>query len=336
MKHHQNHTGRNETTSATKPVSGRNGAHGSKSGAHAFDKYTDIAIIFNPNSTGNSEFNAQQLAAKLKGTPAGKLVRIVATDGPGRAEHIAYDIAMGTDRPLIISSSGDGGYNEVVNGVLKAQHQRSRDHRPHAPVCGLLPSGNANDHYRNLHRQPIEDQILGGQHRVIDMLSIEGMRDGKHWQRYAHSYIGVGLTPQIGRELNKVKLNRFREAWIVVRTLRRLRGSRLMVRGRQRSYDSLIFSNIGSMSKILTISDSSELSDGKFEIIAFPTRSRWYLFSQLVRASTVGLQTTRQASHYTFSTVSRTHVQLDGEVFRLDAGSEVRITLEAKSLRCII
>lgn len=336
MKHQQNPTNptRSKTTSATKPASGRNGAHNSASGN--FDKYTDIAIIFNPNSTGNSELNAQQLAATLKSTPAGKLVRIVATDGPGRAEQIAYDIAMDTDKPLIISSSGDGGYNEVVNGVLKAQQQRNRDRRPHTPVCGLLPSGNANDHYRNLHRQPIEDQILSGQHRVIDMLSIEGARDGKRWQRYAHSYIGVGLTPQIGRELNKVKLNRFREAWIVVRTLRRLRGSRLMVRGRQRSYDSLIFSNIGSMSKILTISDSSELSDGKFEIIAFPTRSRWYLFSQLIRASTVGLQTTRQASHYTFSTVSRTHVQLDGEIFRLDAGSEVRITLETKLLRCII
>lgn len=298
--------------------------------------YTDIAIIYNPNSTGDSKRNAQDLLKQLKGTPAEKHARIVASDGVGRAEVIAYEIALKSERPLIISSSGDGGYNEVVNGVMRAQQERLQDKAIGQITCGLLPSGNANDHYRNLHEAPLSEQIVAGSHRSIDILKIQSKIKGQSWQRYAHSYIGVGLTPKIGRELNKVKLNRFREALIVVRTLWKLRGSRLVVRGRQRTYDSLIFSNIGSMSKILTISDSAELADGKFEIIAFPTRSRWHLLGQLVRASTVGLQTTRQAEHYSFDTVGRTYVQLDGEIFRIDGHCHAKIKLEHKSLRCII
>lgn len=294
------------------------------------NSYTDIAIIYNPNSTGNSESNALQLAKDLAEHGFGDITRVLCTDGPGQGESIAYALAMGSQQPLIISSSGDGGYNDVINGALKAQEEGA------SPVCGLLPSGNANDHYRNLHHGPVIERIVSGRHRSIDVLSIRAKVDSKPWQRYAHSYIGVGLTPKVGHELNKVRLNRFVEAWIVIRTLYNLRGSRLVVRGREQTYDSLIFSNIGSMSKILTVSDSSKLTDGKFEIVAFPTKSRWQLLKQLVRASTVGLHTDRQASSYSFSTIGPTRVQLDGEIFRIDGHSQVKIELAHKELRCII
>ena len=291
----------------------------------------ELFIIYNPQSTGNSEANAVQLAEQLKAAQDFEAdIHIICSERDGGTEDVAYALAMSAPKALIISSSGDGGYNEVINGALRAKHEGAD------PICGLLPSGNANDHYRNLHSGPIVGQIIKGKHRSIDVLQITGTRDGKPWQRLAHSYIGVGLTPKVGRELNKVQLNRFREAWIVVRTLYKLRGSRLVVRGRERTYDSLIFSNVGKMSKILNLSDLSKLEDGKFEIIAFPSRTRLQLLWQLVRATTVGLHTERQARSYSFSTIAPTSIQLDGEVYQLDGHSQVKVSLLPRTLKCII
>src|SRR4051812_48781666 len=111
--------------------------------------YTAISIIYNPKSTGASKANAFDLVKQLRHTPVAGLVRVTPTFFPGHAETLAYDLARSGERPLVISSSGDGGYNEVVNGVLKAQTEGA------TPTCGLLPSGNANDHYHNLHKKPI-------------------------------------------------------------------------------------------------------------------------------------------------------------------------------------
>jgi diacylglycerol kinase (ATP) len=292
--------------------------------------YTAISIIYNPKSTGASKANAFALVKELRHTPVADRVRITPTFFPGHAETLAYDLAKASQRPLIVSSSGDGGYNEVINGVLRAQAEGA------IPTCGLLPSGNANDHYHNLHKKPIVEQILGGEQLQIDILRANSYINGHPWQRYAHSYIGLGLTPRIGLELNKVDLNRWREAWIVVRTLYKLRTCRLIIRGQERRFDSLIFSNVNRMSKILSLSDTAELTDGKFEIISFPTHSKFYLFSQLLKAATIGLRTTRHADHYNFTTVRPTRIQLDGEIFQLDGGAATAISLEPQQLRCII
>jgi diacylglycerol kinase (ATP) len=292
--------------------------------------YTAVTIIYNPKSTGPSEANARGLAKQLEGTPVAKLVKVIPTEFAGHAEELAYTLSTASKRPLIISSSGDGGYNEVVNGVLKAQAEG------YTPTCGLLPSGNANDHYHNLHQEPVAEQIVKGRQLHIDVLCVAATVDGQAWQRYAHSYIGIGLTPKVGHELNKVKLNRWRESWIVLKTLQQLRTTRLKVHGKERGYDSLIFSNVGRMSKILSLSSTAELTDGKFEVISFPSHNKMYLIRQLLKAVTVGLHTTRHADHYTFETIHPTQIQLDGEIYKIDGGSAVKVTLEPKSLHCII
>jgi diacylglycerol kinase family enzyme len=293
-------------------------------------QYTDVFIIYNPHSTGASESNAKELAKELEDIPAAIKVHVIPTEYSGHGEQLAYELAMTGKKPLIISSSGDGGYHEVVNGALRAQAEGAD------PTCGLLPSGNANDHYHNLHRQPIAQQILNGGHQYIDILQIKGRSDGRPWQRYAHSYIGIGLTPKVAAELNKVKLNRMREIQIVLRSISKLRASRLVVNGEERAYDSLIFSNVGRMSKVLSLSDTAKLTDGKFEVISFRSRGRFHLWRQLFMATTVGLHATRRADYFKFATLRRVRVQLDGELFRLDGLSSVEISLEPRILRCII
>jgi diacylglycerol kinase (ATP) len=292
--------------------------------------YSAISIIYNPRSTGASKDNAVQLAQELAGSPLSGLVSIIPTDYPGHAEQLAYSLSRSSEHPLIISSSGDGGYHEVVNGALRAQDEGAM------PTCGLLPSGNANDHYHNLHRRPIGEQIMQGSHRFIDVLHIRSRIGGEDWERYAHSYIGIGLTPYIGHELNKVKLNRLREAAIVIRSLYRLNATKLIVKGQERAYDSLIFSNVRRMSKVLSLSDTAKLTDGQFEIISFRTQSRLRLLQKLLKATTFGLHSTRRSDHFNFRTISQTRIQMDGEIYELDAHAYTEVRLYHSHLRCII
>ena len=84
--------------------------------------YTTIAIIYNPKSTGQSEELAQEFAADIRQQLPNQKVELIATQHAGHAEELAYELASSSSNPLIISSSGDGGYNEVVNGAIKAQN----------------------------------------------------------------------------------------------------------------------------------------------------------------------------------------------------------------------
>ncbi len=84
-------------------------------------RYTSIDIIFNPNSTGPSKQYAEELYEQLSAEFTSTPIKLQNTTHAGHAETIAYKASMLTKRPLIVSSSGDGGYHEVINGVLAAQ-----------------------------------------------------------------------------------------------------------------------------------------------------------------------------------------------------------------------
>jgi diacylglycerol kinase (ATP) len=293
-------------------------------------QYTSIAIIYNPNSTGSSEDLARDLDTKLRQAMPGFPVELIATTHAGHAEELAYDRARASTNALIVSASGDGGYHEVVNGLMRAKAEGAD------PVAGLLPAGNANDHFNNLHHHDIVEAIAGGIEQKIDLLELSGTRDGKPYNRYAHSYIGLGLTPQAGAELNKTKLNWLNEMWIVVKVLFTLRPVRLMVDGHRQAFDSLIFSNVTRMSKVITLAEDASAKDGKFEVTAFHRRNKLRLIASLVKASTLGLAGDTQVTSYKFTTIRRTLVQLDGEITTLDATTEVKIGLARADFRCIV
>ena len=162
-------------------------------------KFHTAIVIFNPNSTGNSESNAREFARRLEKANTNVSVDVIATEYAGHAEKIASEHA-GDAKTLIVSSSGDGGYNEVINGVLKSNGKCA---------VAVLPSGNANDHYNALASDDLVANIKRGKTREIEAIKIESRVDGKTWQRYAHSYVGFGITPKIGKELTIRKLNAF-------------------------------------------------------------------------------------------------------------------------------
>lgn len=292
--------------------------------------YSTITIIYNPHSTGNGKTLAHKLQKDLKTRLPGQKVDVTPTEYAGHAEVLAYELAKASKHPLIISASGDGGYNEVINGLMRARAEGAK------PVAGLLPAGNANDHFRNLHQGEMTASIEQHKEKNIDLLVLSTVKQSQSLTRYAHSYIGVGLTPKVGQELNKTRLNFLKETWIVIKVLLFLEPVHLRVGGRVRVYDSLIFSNIKKMSKILSIAKHAQVDDGKFEVTAFYRRNKIKLILSLLTVTTLGYNTGIQTKKFSFQTLRPVLVQLDGEIQMLEAGSRVTITLERTTLPCIV
>jgi diacylglycerol kinase family enzyme len=293
-------------------------------------RYTTIAIIYNPNSTGSSEALAQEFAAQVRTQLPKQKVQLIGTEHAGHGEALSYELAKKSKHPLIISSSGDGGYNDVINGVMRAKREGFK------AVTGLLPAGNANDHYTNLHTEGLIEQIVNGTSMNIDLLKISGVTDGKKFQHYAHSYIGLGFTPFIARELNKKKLNPINEFFIVLGSLMKIKPIYLKIGRKPSYYESVIFSNVDVMSKYLKISQPSSMTDGKFEVTIFKRRNKIRLISLLLRASLRGVKEDTQVKKFSLKTMQKTLVQADGEILTVDANSKVRITAERQALACIV
>lgn len=286
---------------------------------------TSIIIIYNPNSTGDGKKNAetlQQDIAAVSDIP----VTLQPTKSAGHAEEIVQTLPA-TSQTLVISSSGDGGYHEVINGLLRRENGADK------LIAGLLPSGNANDHYHAVHDGNIVDRITRADIKTIDVLKVT-VGD---WSRYAHSYTGIGITPHIGEKLTKATLNPFNEVWLTLRYFFNFRPAKIRVEGKIYRYDSLIFSNIERMSKYLTLSKDARVDDGKFEITGTKAGPISKLLKHLFKASTVGLTAdANQAATYTFTSLRPLSLQLDGEVFRFAAGANVTVSIVPKTLRCII
>lgn len=294
-------------------------------------QYSSLTIIFNPNSSGSGRVMAREFCRNLRKEILGLKVSVIGTKHAGHGEELAYDIARSEKRPLIISASGDGGYHDVINGLMRAQASGA------TPTAGILPAGNANDHYHYVHGNSfdIAKSIRAGRTQKIDLLKLHSVSDGHAFVRYAHSYIGLGLTSKASHELNKAKLNRLNEIWIVMRALLSLKPVRLRIGNTERVYDSLIFSNIGRMSKVVSLSGEARVDDGKFEVVSIDRRSRLELMASLLKASTIGLNVREQKRRFSFSPVRSCLVQLDGETVRLDAGAYSRVELVPRVLRCI-
>lgn len=281
-----------------------------------------VAIIFNPNSTGDGEANARALQKQLEA--AGLKVELMPTKHAGHAITLAKKFADMHKSGMVISSSGDGGYHEVVNGVMQSKHP--------SVITGVLPSGNANDHYHSLHHGNTVKRIASGKYDEIDMLKVVT----KSWTHFAHSYAGLGMTPQIGKELTKATLNPLLEAWLVIKNLVQIRPVKIQVNGVVQRYDNLVFSNTPRMSKYLTLSTEASVADGQFEITRVKTTKPWGLVQHLFRATAGQIDDAPQATTYTFTVLRKTTIQLDGEVYTIQPGDEVTVSCEHKKLRCIV
>jgi diacylglycerol kinase (ATP) len=293
--------------------------------------YSSITIIYNPKSTGPSEKRANRLAERLQRSK--KLcnvpIDLISTDYQGHAEQIAYDATRQNRRPLIISVSGDGGYHEVVNGALRAQDTQ------HEPICAVLPAGNANDHRRAMRRRPLYQSIVKKKPVKIDILKIAYTHAGERHSRYAHSYIGLGLSPEVALKLNSEDLSWMRQNIIVVEKFFSFRPFEITHDGETMRLDSLIFGNIREMAKYVKLDMNSSVDDGSFEVVSLEHSGKLRLLGTMIRAATIGLRKNEKRSHYSFSSTQPLTAQLDGEIAYLPAGTPIHVTCEAKKLETV-
>ncbi len=283
-------------------------------------------IIYNPNSTGDGEANAKQLAQQLRTENVKVSVR--KTQFAKHGEQIAADYAKRNEDIVLISSSGDGGYHEVVNGVLRHPARRM--------VVGVLPSGNANDHHSAMASGNLVKHIRDQKFHKIDTIKVTSVIEGKPWVQYAHSYVGIGVTAVAAKQLTIERPNELTEKWIVARSLLSFRYVKVKENGRSRRYSSLVFGNIDRMSKVIKLSENASATDGKFEVIRISFRSKMRLLVYLLTAATIGLKETPSEKKYECRTIKPIAIQLDGEVYTLDSNSQLMIESVRRNLRCVL
>ena len=285
-----------------------------------------VVIIYNPNSTGDGETNAKNLATALR--KGGLNVTVCKTTHAGHGEEIAAKYVETGEKVVLISSSGDGGYHEVVNGALA--------HKSPDLIVGVLPSGNANDHYSALGSDSLAKSILREDYHRIDTIKVTSVVNGERWSRYAHSYVGMGVTATAAKRLTEDRPNAFTEKWIVARALLSFSYVKIKEAGETKRYSSLLFGNINKMSKVLKLSEDSSVTDGKFELTSIRFRSKFRLIVYLLTAATVGLKRSRSLATYKCETIKITPIQLDGETYTIDAHSKITIESVKRNLHCVL
>ena len=290
----------------------------------SFDR---IVVIFNPQSTGNAPRSAMELRDELRRRLPAVPLTLSPTEHAGHARDLAREAASG-GRPLIVSVSGDGGYNEVVNGVMDAGNDDA--------VCAVRAAGNANDHRRVTRERPMADAIVAGDVRRIDLLRLTvGSGPGAH-VRYAHSYIGVGLTPVVAVDLEKGGKGSWREIVSVLRSFSRFRPFPIRLEdGRRHRIDSLVFANIAEMAKYAKLGGEGAPDDGRFEVITQRQTGKLRVLATAIRAATRGLGPQPSATHYAFTTLTPMPLQLDGELVELEADTAVAVDIAPGALAAI-
>ena len=287
--------------------------------------FTKVVVIFNPNSTGDSQAIAREFCDKLRKLRPSSEVILKETTHAGHGEELGYELTKASaGQLLLVSVSGDGGYNQLINGVMRAV-----DAGASAPICAILPGGNANDHHSFVAQRTLLEAIAAGGLTKFDLLKVVTDQT-----RYAHSYVGLGLTPLVAVELNKHDLLAIKEMWLSLKTFWKLKPFKIIVAGKQRTFDSLIMANIGVMAKHLKLDpDAGPPQDGRFEVLRWSHNHKLRLVQQLLKAAIGKTDSPKSVTKFSFTTVAPMPMQLDGELIKLKANQAVTVVSAASKLR---
>ena len=290
-----------------------------------------IVLIYNPVNRRIPLTLAESLQSDLRRRLPAVPVTLEATQHAGHARQLARGL-VGKGRPLIVAVSGDGVYNEVVNGVT--------DVAGSGALTAVAAGGNANDHRRSTRRMPLVDAIVAahadGHARHLDLLRFTVGAGEAGWSQYAHSYVGFGLTPLMAVGLKRDRKGTIAELVSVLRTFTGLAPVEIVrADGRHELYDSLVFASVARMAKYGRISNSGRPDDGQFEVVSCRHGHRWRIAAMALRATTVGLGRQPRVDRVEFATVDAVPVQIDGEILHLEPASEIVVDCVPQALATV-
>jgi diacylglycerol kinase family enzyme len=178
---------------------------------------------------------------------------------------------------------------------------------------------------------PLVEAIASAHHtgraRCLDLLQLTARSADAGWSRYAHSYIGLGLTPSMAVGLKRDRKGTVAELLSVLRTFTELSPVEIVrSEGRRELYDSLVFANVTRMAKYGRLGGSGRPDDGLFEVVSRRHGRRWRIAAMALRAATIGLGTQAHVNRVDIATVDAINLQMDGEVLQLAPDS--RLTIE--------
>jgi len=296
--------------------------------------FSHIAIIFNPKSTGNAKHKAEELSTKLSKVYNTTHISLHPTEYAGHAQDIAKEIANVHEQPLLVSVSGDGGYHEVISGIMKLDSSTKRNKL----TVAVEAAGNANDHYRHARsNDSLFDAIIQAEIKPLELIEVT-RRHGLLQSRYfAHSYWGLGLTPKAVDQLNKEDLTPVREKMIIAKELMNFVPIRVKVNGQEMKVGNIIAAKVGRMSKVVKLHrQESAPPQGKLRLLIDSKPTRSSILGKIIKGVTRGLEKESQLiSRFTCEVCEDTKMQLDGEVYPLKKGDVIMVSVSKKVLQTL-
>jgi len=254
------------------------------------------------------------------------------TENPGHAENIVKHWIERVD--VVVAVGGDGTVNEVVNGMLSV------------PDCSrplaVFPAGTADDFCHNVgiprnDREKALEILLTDRSRRIDLIKCNN--------RYAVVQMGIGVDAEIAYKTLSHKSIRLAAYWAVgVRLvfIDRLRNSpkALRIRGESGEFDGkfliAVFGNSPLYARYVWWMPEAKMDDGLLNMSALRPMSplpAWFLlfkcFNRDFRSDKILYDV---SPWYNVELLEETFLQIDGEVYRYDAGETLSISVVPNAL----
>jgi len=292
-------------------------------------------VIVNPVSRGGkAQDRGIWLLNRLK--RMGVDYEALFTERGGHAEEMV--VKWAEDFDVVISVSGDGTTNEIINGIMKVPSANLK--------LAMFPAGTADDFACNMGYDPKDkeealDAILGDTYRTIDLIRYD--------DKYAAVSFGLGVDSEIAGGAYKWK--RLRIPAYFYSGLRKCffnRRKRYLVHFdyEGQSFDGWvlisILCNAPLFGRYIKIHPDAKMNDGILGLTIGRETPNLYalvLFGFACLGGRHGFS--RKVSYHQVRDMrveckTDTYVQIDGEVYRFNAGRVVNLSVVPQAVKVLV
>jgi YegS/Rv2252/BmrU family lipid kinase len=292
-------------------------------------------VIVNPVSRGGkAQEEGIWLLNRLK--KAGVDYEFLFTERAGHAEEMV--VKWAEDFDVVVSVSGDGTTNEIINGIMKVPSAELK--------LAMFPAGTADDFACNMgydrkDKEQALGAILGDSCRTIDLIRYD--------DRYAAVTWGLGVDSEIADGAYKWKM--FRIPAYFYSGLRKCffeERKRYHVRFdyEGQTFDDWvlisILCNAPVFGRYIKINPNARMNDGLLDLTVgreMPNLYGLVLFGFACLGGRHGfssLVSYHQVREMRIECKSDTYAQIDGEVYRFGAGKVINLSMVPRALKVLV